>query len=118
MIEYIAAAACIAIGVAWYRHNRQLDAVEEPESSNFDFAAVQQKAQDQQQLIERYSAVNALQDDLIIARQQGVQIPLNLSWTSTTGAKHVVHAEVKPEVLQEFTKAVMNECAASLSKMA
>lgn len=128
MIEYIAAAACIAIGVAYYRHNMKLMRQDntEPEKksfhtvSGFDYTAAKEQSDRQQRLLRQYEQVNRLQDDLIVARKSGETMTIQLSRYDHCGELQSLSMDVPPEWLQEFTRLALDDltekCSTSLSE--
>lgn len=116
--------AAAVICYAFWRHNKKLDEQAEQTGTElkkvpvgFDFDAVRQSVEKQQELIKLYSEINILQDTLIVKEQQEETVPFIFSYADTGGTKHSIHLDVKPEHLKELTAKVMNDCAASLSRL-
>lgn len=122
-------AAIVAIGYAYYKHNKDLEEQEQKAEqeqqpfhpvSGFDYTAAKEQNDRQRHLLKQYEQVNRLQDDLIVAIKSGETMTIQISYYDRCGELQSLSIDVQPEWLQEFTRYALDDltakCSTSLSE--
>ena len=122
-------AAIVAIGYAYYKHNKDLEEQEQKAEqeqhplklvSGFDYTAAKEQNDRQRHLLKQYEQVNRLQDDLIVAIQSGETMAIQISYYDHCGELQSLSMDVQPEWLQGFTRYALDDltakCSTSLSE--
>lgn len=106
-----------ALGTAWYKHNKYLDAKQaqletmDETDTSFDYMAAKEQTERQQKLLDRYEKINQLMDDIIVATDTGEEIPITISWYSHSGESRQVALSVEPESLADFAREMQRDCS-------
>ena len=121
-------AAIVAIGYAYYKHNKELEEQEQKAEqeqhpfhpvNGFDYTAAKEQNDRQRHLLKQYEHVNRLQDDLIVAIKSGETMTIQFSYYDHCGELQSLSMDVQPEWMQDFTRYALDDltekCSTSLN---
>lgn len=117
-------AAIVAIGYAYYKHNKDLEEQEQKAEqeqhplnpvSGFDYTAAKEQNDRQRHLLKQYEQVNRLQDDLIVAIQSGETMTIQFSYYDHCGELQSLSMDAQPVWMQDFTRYALDDLTAKCS---